>query len=73
MIRALTRLSQAAFFSLPFDVIKSRLMDQKIGVDGKLPYANIIDCGSKIVKLEGVAALWTGFAARVRAAFCATH
>lgn len=54
----------AAFFSLPFDLMKSRLMAQKLDpVTGKLPYKNLLDCGVKIFKNEGPLGFWGGFSA----------
>ena len=51
-------------FSLPFDLIKSRLMAQKPDIDtGKLPYKGISDCMVKIYQKEGVAGFFTGFSA----------
>lgn len=49
-----------AYASLPFDMIKSRLQNQKAGADGKMPYAGVVDCFMKVVGEEGVLALWTG-------------
>lgn len=47
----------AAFFSLPFDMIKSRL--QSKGNE----YKGVVDCARGILQKEGVAAFWTGFSA----------
>ncbi len=53
-----------AFFSLPFDMVKSRLMNQKVDVEtGKFPYKGVLDCGVKIARHEGVLAFWRGFSA----------
>ena len=53
-----------AFLSLPFDMIKSRLMNQIPDPStGKMPYSGIVDCTSKIARQEGVAAFWRGFSA----------
>merc|ERR1711871_614932 len=52
-----------AYFSLPFDMIKSRLQDMKARPDGTMPYNGVVHCGSSIVRKEGVFALWTGHAA----------
>lgn len=46
----------ASFFSLPFDLIKSRLQD-----GGR--YKGIADATTSILKQEGVLAFWTGFTA----------
>jgi len=58
--------------SLPFDVIKSRLMFQKKdAVTGQKPYRGVIDCALKTVRREGVTALWRGLPAYY--ARCAPH
>jgi len=57
----------AGFFSTfwmnPFDVAKSRIMNQKItaGDTAALKYTGITDCFVKSVKSEGVISLWKGF------------
>jgi len=54
----------AALFSLPFDVIKSRLMAQKIDIEtGKMPYKGIGDCAVQIFKKEGPIGFFAGFSA----------
>lgn len=53
----------AAAFSLPFDLLKSRLQAQSPGPDGKLPYKGLLDCGTAVLRKEGVLAFWTGFGA----------
>ena len=53
----------AALFSLPFDLIKSRLMAQKPDLNGKLPYSGISDCAIKIFKSEGPMGFFAGFSA----------
>jgi len=54
----------AAFLSLPFDLLKSRLQDVRVdSATGKLPYTGLVDCASKILKKEGPLAFWTGFGA----------
>ena len=53
----------AALFSLPFDLIKSRLMAQKPDANGKLPYTGISDCAIKIFKAEGPLGFFAGFSA----------
>lgn len=54
----------AALFSLPFDLIKSRLMAQKPHPEtGLLPYKGITDCAVKIVQSEGPIGLFAGFSA----------
>lgn len=47
----------AAGFSLPFDMIKSRLQASS----GK--YAGVVDCATSLVRKEGFFAFWTGFSA----------
>lgn len=49
-----------ALGSLPFDNIKTKMQKQKAGPDGKLPYANLMDCVTKSVAKEGVTGLWAG-------------
>jgi len=46
----------ASFFSLPFDLLKSRLQDGK-------SYSGIVDAATTIVAKEGVLSFWTGFTA----------
>lgn len=54
----------AALFSLPFDLIKSRLMAQKPNPEtGKMPYKGIADCGVQIFKKEGPLGFFGGFSA----------
>lgn len=54
----------AALFSLPFDLIKSRLMAQKPDpVTKELPYKGIVDCVVKIAKTEGPIGFFSGFSA----------
>jgi len=53
----------AALFSLPFDLIKSRLMAQTPDKAGKLPYAGIMDCAMQIAKKEGPTGFYNGFSA----------
>lgn len=54
----------AALFSLPFDLIKSRLMAQKPNPEtGVLPYKGIADCALKIFKAEGPMGFFAGFSA----------
>eukprot|EP00466_Bigelowiella_natans_P018065 jgi/Bigna1/77004/fgenesh1_pg.45_\ len=51
------------FTSLPLDICKTRMQDQKPGPDGKLPYTNILQALVKIPQQEGILALWKGFGA----------
>jgi solute carrier family 25 oxoglutarate transporter 11 len=54
----------AAAFSMPFDLIKSRLMAQKKDpVTGKMPYSGVTDCAIQILKKEGPTGLFSGFSA----------
>lgn len=53
----------AAAFSLPFDLIKSRLMAQKPDKTGKLPYNGVLDCAAQIFKKEGPIGFFSGFSA----------
>lgn len=54
----------AALFSLPFDLIKSRLMAQKPDpITGVMPYKGIIDCSLKIAQTEGIRGFFGGFSA----------
>mmetsp|Transcript_22428 Transcript_22428/g.48803 ORF Transcript_22428/g.48803 Transcript_22428/m.48803 type:complete len:337 (-) Transcript_22428:158-1168(-) len=54
----------AALFSLPFDLIKSRLMAQKPDpLTGEMPYKGILDCTIKIAQKEGPLGFFSGFSA----------
>lgn len=54
----------AALFSMPFDLIKSRLMAQKPDIfTGELPYKGIGDCVVKVMKQEGPGGFYKGFSA----------
>jgi solute carrier family 25 oxoglutarate transporter 11 len=49
---------------MPFDLIKSRLMAQKVDpVTNKLPYSGVTDCALQILKKEGPAGFFGGFSA----------
>lgn len=51
-----------AFASLPFDLMKNRLMYMKADpVTKEMPYKNLWDCFIKIFKNEGITAYWKGF------------
>jgi solute carrier family 25 oxoglutarate transporter 11 len=50
-----------AFTSLPFDLVKSRLMNMKKDASGKYPYAGVSDCFKQIVVKEGPLKLWRGY------------
>lgn len=54
----------AALFSLPFDVMKSRLMAMKPHPEtGVMPYSGISDCAIKIFRSEGPVGFFAGFSA----------
>lgn len=53
----------SALFSLPADLVKSRLQDMKPNAEGKMPYTGLVDCCMRILRKEGVLAFWTGFPA----------
>jgi len=53
-------ITEAVLIVTPFEVVKIRLQKQK-GVDkSKLQYTSPVDCVQKIVRQEGVTALWKG-------------
>lgn len=49
-----------AFFSLPFDNIKTKMQKQKPNAEGVLPYKSMPDCFAKSMAREGVAGFWAG-------------
>lgn len=51
----------AAFLSLPFDNMKTKIQKMKAGPDGKLPYSGFLDCFGKTISKEGIMRLWVGF------------
>jgi len=52
----------ANIFSNPFDVVKSRVQNQKAdATTGELPYKGTLDCFLKIIAKYGVPKLWAGF------------
>ena len=51
----------AAFISLPFDFMKTRLQRQTRGPDGSYPYKNVLDCFVKVAKDEGLLRFYRGF------------
>lgn len=54
----------AAAFSMPFDLIKSRLMAQKVDpTTGKLPYSGVVDCAVQVLKKDGPIGFFSGFSA----------
>mmetsp|Transcript_24004 Transcript_24004/g.61070 ORF Transcript_24004/g.61070 Transcript_24004/m.61070 type:complete len:295 (-) Transcript_24004:197-1081(-) len=50
-----------AFFSLPFDFIKTQIQKQKPDANGNLLYKGPVDCARQIVAAGGVTRLWSGF------------
>lgn len=50
-----------AFFSLPFDMMKTRLMNMSKDAAGNLQYKGLWDCFIKILKNDGVLGFWKGF------------
>mmetsp|Transcript_11667 Transcript_11667/g.33564 ORF Transcript_11667/g.33564 Transcript_11667/m.33564 type:complete len:312 (+) Transcript_11667:135-1070(+) len=52
----------ANIFSNPFDVVKSRVQNQKADPKtGELPYKSTLDGFLKIIRNEGIPKLWAGF------------
>lgn len=49
-----------AFFSLPFDNVKTKIQKQKPMADGTMPYKGLPDCFQKSIAREGVTGLWAG-------------
>jgi solute carrier family 25 oxoglutarate transporter 11 len=50
-----------AFTSLPFDLVKSRVMNMKKDAHGNYPYTGVTDCFRKIITKEGPTKLWRGY------------
>ncbi len=51
-----------AVTSLPFDLLKTRLMNMSVDpVTGKNPYSGLVDCAVKMVRTDGAFSLWRGF------------
>ncbi|KAJ0398308.1 hypothetical protein P43SY_000830 [Pythium insidiosum] len=51
-----------AFTSLPFDLVKSRLMNMKANpATGQYPYSGVTDCFRQIIVKEGPTKLWRGY------------
>lgn len=50
-----------AFTSLPFDLVKSRLMNMQVDGNGKFPYTGVMDCFKQIIQKEGPGKLWRGY------------
>jgi len=54
----------AALFSMPFDLIKSRLMAQRPDpATGEMPYKGVMDCITKIMRTDGPLGFYNGFSA----------
>ncbi|XP_071717098.1 mitochondrial uncoupling protein 3 [Rutidosis leptorrhynchoides] len=51
----------ATIISCPADVVKTRMMNQRVDEHGKFKYKNSYDCLVKTVRFEGLRALWKGF------------
>jgi hypothetical protein len=51
----------AAFFSLPFDMVKTRLQRQTKALDGSVAYKNMFDCFVKVAQNEGLLRFYRGF------------
>merc|ERR1712036_213342 len=52
----------SAFFSLPFDYVKTQVQKMKPDpVTGELPFKGPLDCALQQVKAGGITRLWTGF------------
>jgi len=51
----------AAFFSLPFDYVKTQVQQVKPGADGKLPFNGPIECAIQTFKTGGITRFWAGF------------
>ena len=49
-----------AFFSIPFDSVKTQLQRMQANEAGVLPYTGPLDCTSKLVRAEGIRRLWVG-------------
>ena len=50
----------AACVSLPADLVKTRIMKQRRGVDGAMPYKGFFDCARQVVAAEGLAGFYRG-------------
>merc|ERR1712203_159967 len=52
----------SAFFSLPFDFVKTQVQKMKPDpVIGEMPYKGPMDCAAKQLKAGGILRLWAGF------------
>ena len=50
-----------SFTALPFDMMKTKLMNMHLTATGELPYKNIWDCAVKTVRQGGILSLWRGY------------
>lgn len=49
-------------FTMPFDVVKSRLQNMPVAASGETPmYSGMLDCARKSVQAEGFFVLWKGY------------
>lgn len=51
----------AAFLSLPFDNVKTKVQRMKKAPDGSYPYTGMVDCAKKTILKEGPLGFYTGF------------
>ena len=51
----------SCFCMNPFDVAKSRIMNQRPDSQGVLKYSGMLNCFQKSVQAEGITSLWKGF------------
>ena len=51
----------SCFCMNPFDVAKSRIMNQRPDSQGVLKYTGMLDCFQKTLQAEGLTSLWKGF------------
>lgn len=51
----------AAFFSLPFDNVKTKVQRMKVLPDGTYPYKGMLDCARQTITKEGPLGFYTGF------------
>lgn len=51
----------AAFLSLPFDNMKTKLQRMEKLKNGQYPYRGMMDCALKTVSKEGISGFYTGF------------
>lgn len=49
-----------AFFSIPFDSVKTQLQRMQPNDAGAMPYSGPLDCAVKLVRTEGLGRLWVG-------------